>query len=187
METLEVFIDKILKRSNPREHKVRGSLGIYDGYKFFRKTGYGNSKYKLTESQYFSITRKVNDLLAAELIVGEEITLPHRMGRLEIRKSKGEVRLDAKGNLVTNLPIDWDKTLKLWYEDTNSFANKTLVRLEEKEIFKVYYNRGKANYANKSFYEFNVNRELKKRLKQSIKDRKIEAMYLDKNRRYYGK
>ena len=109
------------------------------------------------------------------------------MGRLEIRKTAGEIRLDAKGNLVTNLPIDWDRTLKLWYEDEESFNAKTLIKVEEKEIFKVYYNRGKANYINKSFYEFSVNRELKKRLKQNIKDRKIEAMYLDKNRRYYGK
>lgn len=182
--TLEEFRRSILKVDKPRTHKIRGSLGIYDGYKYYRKNGYGSTGYRLTESQYFSITRRVNGLLADNLANGEEVTLPHRMGRLEIRKTAGEIRLDAKGNLVTNLPIDWDRTLKLWYEDEESFNARTLVRVEEKEIFKVYYNRGKANYINKSFYEFSVNRELKKRLKQNIKDRKIEAMYLDKNKQY---
>lgn len=182
--TLEEFRHEVLKVDKPRTHKVSGSLGIYDGYKAYRKTGYGSTGYRLSESQYFSITRRVNELLADNLVKGEEVLLPHRMGRLEIRKTTGEVRLNAEGKLVTNLPIDWDRTLKLWYEDEESFKNKTIIKVEEREIFKVYYNRGKANFNNKSFYEFNVNRELKKRLKQNIKDRKIEAMYLDKNRRY---
>lgn len=47
--------------------------------------------------------------------------------------------------------------------------------MEEKEIFKVYYNRSKANYANKSFFAFDVNRELKKKLKYNIKEGRIDA------------
>ena len=33
--------------------------------------------------------------------------------------------------LVTNLPIDWDNTLKLWQEDKEAYNNKTLIRMEE--------------------------------------------------------
>ena len=51
--------------------------------------------------------------------------------------------------------------------------------MEEQEIFKVYYNRGKANYTNKSFFAFDVNRELKKKLKKNIKERRIDAYKLD--------
>lgn len=182
--TLEEFRKRVLNVHMPRTHKVRNSVGIYDGYKFFRKNGYGSTKYRLSESQYFSITRKINDLLAISLSNGEDVILPFRMGRLEIRKTVGEIKLNKEGKLVNNLPIDWDRTLKLWYEDEDSFNNKVIIKLEENEIFKVYYNRGKANFNNKSFYEFNINRDLKKRLKQNIKDRKIEAMYLDKNKRY---
>ena len=47
--------------------------------------------------------------------------------------------------------------------------------MEEKEVFKVYYNRIKANYNNKSFYEFIVNRDLKRRLKQRIKSGNFDA------------
>jgi hypothetical protein len=62
------------------------------------------------------------------------------MGTLEIRKKPARVSI-VDGKLVTNLPIDWDATLKLWYEDKESFENKTLVRVESEEIFKVYYNK----------------------------------------------
>ena len=48
-------------------------------------------------------------------------------------------------------------------------------KVEEKEIFKVYYNKQLADYNNQVFYEFNVNRELKKRLKQRIKEGKLDA------------
>ena len=47
--------------------------------------------------------------------------------------------------------------------------------MEENEIFKVVYNKSKANYNNKSFYEFVINRDLKKRLKQKIKEGLIDA------------
>lgn len=47
--------------------------------------------------------------------------------------------------------------------------------MEEKEIFKVYYNRGKANYTNKSFFQFDVNRELKKKLNHRIKEGRLDA------------
>lgn len=187
MESYESFRRRLLKLDKPRVHRIKGSLGIYDGYKYYRKNKPSDPKYILTESQYFAITRRVNNLLADNLVNGGEISFPHRMGRLEIRKTAGEVRLDANGKLITNLAIDWDGTLKLWYNDEESYNNRTLVRIEEKEIFEIYYNRGQANYSNKSFFEFSVNRVLKRRLKGKIKEGKIEAMYLDKNKKYYGK
>jgi hypothetical protein len=56
------------------------------------------------------------------------------MGTIELRKRP--VTYDIKnGKLKVSAPIDWDKTLKLWYEDEESFNKKTLVKVEEKEIF----------------------------------------------------
>ena len=96
------------------------------------------------------------------------------MGTIELRKRP--VVYDIKsGKLKVSAPIDWDRTLKLWYEDEEAYKEKTLVKVEEKEIFKVYYNKQLADYSNQVFYEFNVNRELKKRLKQRIKEGKIDA------------
>lgn len=157
-----------------RTHKVSGSLGVYDAYKYIRKNKWFDIGRPLTEHEFYSIIRRVNNYLAEELLKGHDISLPHRMGRLELRKYDAKIYL-KDNKVVTNLPVDWDKTLRLWYEDKESYDNRTLVKVEEKEIFKVYYNRQLADYNNQSFYEFNVNRELKKRLKQRIKEGKLDA------------
>ena len=175
-EGYKEFRNNIVKSKEPRQHRVRNSGGTYDAYKYYRKNRPKEKKYVLTESQYFSIIRKVNEHLGDLLVTGNDVLLPHRLGRLEIRKYNSNITIDEKSNKIkTNLPIDWDKTLRLWFEDKECFKDKVLVRVEEKEIYKVYYNKVIAEYNNKSFYEFNVNRDLKKRLKQNIKRGKIDA------------
>ena len=96
------------------------------------------------------------------------------MGTIEVRKYDARVSIED-GKVKTNLPIDWDRTLKLWSEDEEAYKERTLIKVEEKEIFKVYYNRIKANYNNKSLYEFVVNRDLKRRLKKRIKSGNFDA------------
>ena len=168
------FLNKVRKVKESRNHKVKNSYGIYDGYKFYRKNKPKDPKYVLTESQYFAITRKVNEFLAEALSRGEDVILPFRLGRIEVRKYESRITWDGK-KVKSNLPIDWDRTLKLWYEDEESYKNKTLIKVEEKEIYKVYYNRNVAEFTNKAFYQFDVNRELKRRLKQNIKEGKLDA------------
>ena len=171
------FLNKVRKVKESRNHKVKNSYGIYDGYKFYRKNKPKDPKYVLTESQYFAITRKVNEFLAEALSRGEDVILPFRLGRIEVRKYESRITWDGK-KVKSNLPIDWDRTLKLWYEDKESYKNKTLIKVEEKEIYKVYYNRNVAEFTNKAFYQFDVNRELKRRLKQNIKEGKLDAFII---------
>lgn len=168
------FINSVRKIKGPRNHKIKNSFGIYDGYKYYRKNKPKDKKYVLSESQYFAITRKINEYFVEALLKGDEIILPNRLGRIEIRKIKTKIYFDGN-KLKSNLSIDWDKTLKLWYEDKEAYKNKTLVKLEEKEIYKLYYNKNIAEYTNKSFYQFNFNRDLKRRLKTSIKEGNIDA------------
>ena len=170
----EVFINQIKKVNKKRHHKVNNSIGVYDSYKYIRKNKWFNKIRPLTEHEFYSIIRGVNNILAEELSNGNDVTLPNKMGRLELRKYNANVSF-VEGKLKTNLPIDWNRTLKLWYEDSPSRKNKTLIRIEEKELYKVYYNRGKAEYNNKTFYQFNVNREIKKNLKTNIKEGNIDA------------
>ena len=172
--TLDDFMNSIKRVDKPRFHKINNSLGTYDAYKWIRKNKWCNIGRCLTEHEFYSIIRKVNDYLADSFLHGNDIKLPHRMGRLELRKYDARVTFDGE-KVKTNLPIDWDKTLKLWYEDEEAYKEKTLVKVEEKEIFKVYYNKQLADYNNQVFYEFNVNRELKKRLKQRIKEGILDA------------
>lgn len=171
---LEEFLNSIKKVKESRSHKVTQSIGVYDAYKWIRKNKWLNIGRPLTEHEFYSIIRRMNNYLAESLILGNDITLPNKMGRLELRKY--DVRFSFKdGKVRSNLPIDWDKTLKLWHEDEEAYRDKTLVKIEEKEIFKVYYNRHLADYTNKVFYEFNINRELKTRIKQRIKEGRLDA------------
>lgn len=174
---MDEFRRQVLKVDGPRVHKVNNSYGVYDAYKYIRKNKWFDIGQSLTEHQFYSIIRGINNLLAESLIQGNDIELPCRMGTIEVRKYDARVSI-KDGKVRTNLPIDWDRTLKLWLEDEEAYQERTLIKMEEKEIFKVYYNRIKADYNNKSLYEFIVNRDLKKRLKQKIKNGNFDAFKL---------
>lgn len=184
IESLDEFKRRIKKVNHPKKYKVNNSLGIYDGYKYYRKNKPKSKEYVLTESQYFAITRKINLLLVEEIIQGHDVKLPHRMGSIELRKNNRSIKIGKDGKIRTNLPIDWNKTIELWYEDEEAHKNKTLVKVEEKEIFKIYYNRELANYNNNSYYEFLFNKDLKIRLSKRIKEGSVDALYLEKKVNY---
>jgi hypothetical protein len=173
------FRSKILHLKNTRKYKVNNSLGVYDAYKWIRKNRWLNIGKGLTEHEFYSIIRKVNNYLADSFLQGNDIKLPHRMGRIELRKYNVRISFDGK-KIKTNLPIDWDRTLKLWYEDEEAYKEKTLVKREAKEAFMVCYNKHLARYNNQVFYEFKVNRELKKALRGNIKEGRIDAFLLNK-------
>lgn len=168
------FRKQVLKLTSSRKHEVSGSLGVYDAYKYIRKNKWFDIGRSLSEHEFYTIIRQINSLLAEEFIKGHDIELPHKLGRIELRKFEKRISF-RDGKVYTNLPIDWDRTLKLWAEDNDAYREKILVRMEEDEIFKVVYNKSKANYNNKSFYEFSVNRDLKKRLRQRIKEGLLDA------------
>lgn len=174
---MDEFRKKVLKVNSPRKHKINNSLGVYDAYKYLRKRKWSDIGKPIKEHDFYTIIRQVNNLLAEELLQGHDIILPHRLGRLELRKYDATICI-KDGIIKTNLPIDWDRTLKLWSEDEESYKEKTLVKMEEKEIFKVYYNRINALYQNKSFMQFEINRDIKRRLKQKIKSGAIDAFKL---------
>ena len=172
------FKSAIQGLQNTRTHKVTNSLGSYDAYKYIRKNKWFNIGRPLTEHEFYQIIRRINNYLAEELINGNDVIFPNRMGKLELRKRNSLPIIDKNGNLKVTYAIDWDNTLKLWYEDEEAFNNKTLVRLPERNIFRIKYNKNTANYNNKSFMEFQVNRNIKVRLKQKIKNNEIDAFNL---------
>lgn len=172
----EEFRSDILKLKQARHHKVTNSVGVYDIYKYIRKNKWKGIGQPVSEHIFYSIIREINKGLARQLINGNDIVFP-KLGRLEIRKRKSYIKLE-NGKVKTNLPIDWDRTLRLWNEDEESFKNKTTIKMEEKEIFKVIYNRAKCKFNNKSFYSFMINRDIKKGLKQNIKEGHIDAFAL---------
>lgn len=173
----EEFRSQILKLKKTRVYQTNNSLGVYDAYKWIRKNKWLNIGRIITEHEFYYIIREVNKLLAQNIINGKEVVFPCRMGKLELRKIIPTVKI-VDGKVKNTYPIDWDKTLKLWYEDKEAYNNKTLIKLIEKQTFKIHYNRTNANYKNKSFYEFKVNRTIKRTLKDNIKNNHIDAFEL---------
>lgn len=167
----------ILKVKDSRKHSIRNSLGIYDAYKYIRKNKWFNIERPLKEHEFYSIIRTINNYLIDYFLDNKPIIFPQKMGMLELRKYP--TRIEYKNNkLVTNLPIDWDSTLKLWCEDETAYKERTLVKMEEKELFRIYYNKQSAIFNNKGFYSFKVNRDLKIKVKQRIKDGVLDAYLL---------
>lgn len=171
------FESDVKKAGKKRVYKVTGSHGVREAFAYYRANRPRESEYVLSDCQYFSIIRKINDILRKYLADGNEIDLPESMGKLEIRK-RPTITEFREGKLYTNLPIDWDSTLKLWYEDEESYSSKRLVRQEVREIFRVFYNKYRADYTNKTFYKFQANRELKKMLSKKIKSNELDAALL---------
>lgn len=166
--------DIIKNVTGKRSHSIKSSLGVYDAYKWTRKNKWLNIGKPVSEHDYYKILRRVNQCLLDALLEGNDIVLPYKMGIIQLVKSNRGVKI--KDGVVTNsFPIDWDRTLKLWHEDKESFNNKVLVRAVEKEVYKVHYSKSNADYINQCYYQFSPNRELKLRLKDKIKNNEIDA------------
>lgn len=176
---MDEFRRKILKINGPRKHKINNSFGVYNAYKLIRKNKWFNIGKPISEHDFYKIVRTVNNKLADLLSKGHDINLPCQMGRLEIRKYDARITLQGD-KVVTNLPIDWDRTLKLWSEDEEAYQKRTLIKMEEKEIFSIHYNRAKAKYENKSFFGFQPNRQLKLTIKRNIKAKKLDTFSYDR-------
>lgn len=167
------FRKEVLK-SDKRKHNINNSYGVYDIYKYIRKNKWFNIGKSVTEKEFYSIIRTVNNIIADNLSAGYDFIIPKEMGRLEIRKRQNKT-FYKDGKLIITYPISWGETLKLWFEDEESFKNKTLIRNTNRETFELKYNKSKANYNNKMFYDFKFNRTIKQRLKNNIYNNSIDA------------
>jgi hypothetical protein len=174
MEEYQEFLKEIKKVKSKRVHKISGSLGIKDAYNHYRRNRPKEKKFVVKESDYFAIIRRLNEVIADQLSKGYEIKLPYRTGSLLVEKFKISPKINEEGKLVFKAPIDWDATLKLWFESPIDKENKTLVKTEKREIFKVVYCKKNANYINSSFVMFSPTRSLKNKIKEELKEGYIQ-------------
>lgn len=170
------FRIQTVKANTKKQAKVRGSYGVYDAYKHIRRNKWYDIGRPVTEKEFYSIIRGVNKLLADEIALGHKVTFPSRMGYLELRKVENGVSI-VDGKLKITYPINWDETLRLWFEDEEAKKKKTLVRDESKFRYRVRYNKYDATYENKSFYQFDLNRFIKQKLKDNIKSNKTDTLW----------
>lgn len=155
---------------------IRGSWGIRDAHKLIRKNHWYNIGHPVSEHDFYAIIRNVNLLLADEIANGNTVRLPHKMGKLMLRKHEVGVAL-KDGKLKITYPPNWSETLKLWYEDEEARKAKTLLRHESPYVYYVYYDKWKAEYENKIFYRFMLNTFIKKKLSKNIKSGKVDTVW----------
>lgn len=168
--------EEILKVTESRNHKVKNSWGVYDAYKWIRKHQWFNIGRPLLEHEFYSIIRTVNKILAEYIEEGMAVKLPCRMGELALRKAKNFIKLED-GKLITNKPVDWDRTLKLWCEDKQAYTDKILVRDDKsKYTYRIVYIKYKANYNNKLYMEFKPNRVIKRTVTTKLNNGITDAL-----------
>lgn len=172
-EDFNDFRRRVLKVSEKRNHRIKNSIGVKNAFFWCRK----NQTFKnfaVTEKEFYSTVRAVNNLLAKELLKGKDVMFPQKMGQLEVRKYSIYVKL-VDGKLHTNRKINWKATLELWNSDEEARADKILVRNEDKEHFKIFYNKVIANYPNKTLMQFKPNRELLIAINKLAKEGLLDA------------
>ena len=180
-QSLEEFKSDIIKRSGKgrKKAKISNSFGVRDVFKSLRKKHWYNIERPLKESEFYHIIRNINNLLAEELAKGNTVKLPSRMGELELRKYSTGASL-RDGKLKISYPIDWKKTIELWYDDKEAYDNRILLRYNTDQVYRIKYSVFSARYENKRFYQFALNRKIKVKLKDNINKGKTDTLWLKK-------
>lgn len=169
------YIAKVKKVSGSRKHSITKSYGVNEAYRHYVKSGG-----ILTRRQYGEVIRYINSYNREELASGKEIKLPCGFGTLALRKSKRGIK-EVDGKLTITYPVDWESTLKLWYEDEEARQRKQLVKSISDTVFMVVYPNKGRTYSNSPFYGFAPGRKLKIRLKDRVKENSVDAFL---NRHY---
>lgn len=180
-ETLEEFDYKLKKRNQPRHHKIWRSWQMKDYHRWLRKRRWKDlNGERVDEITFHAITRDLFQEIANKVAQGERLYLGYGLGKIEITKRAGGVKY-VNGKLRNNYGVDWKSTIKLWYEDKEAMKKKQLVRLVEKEIFRITYNKnaGNGNYLRHPTILFMMlypNRTLRRAVSKNIKEGKLDAL-----------
>lgn len=174
----DIFISECKKVNNTRKHKATHSFGIYNFFKDYRKNKPKDPKYNIEEKQYSYIINSINSGISDLLSIGISVTMPCNFGTFEVRKHEVKPKIDSNGKLKINAPVDWEATFNLWYEDEEAKQKKTLVRTNEKFIYRIKWNKKESNIINIKFFKFKTSRPLKLSLKGNIKKNILKEAYL---------
>lgn len=112
------FCDDIRKIHGKRHHKIKQSMRIYDIYRDAKTKGYLPDN--ITIDLFRCIMKQLNLKLAQFIADGNVYTLPYRMGEIYLIKKDTKLKM-RNGQIITKLRPDWNRTIKLWEEDQESY------------------------------------------------------------------
>lgn len=176
MNGFEEFVRDI-KNKSPKVHRATDSYGMKQFYRWLVKNKWFDIGKELTEREVGQLIRNVSLLVGQYILDGNVFELPSGMGSIEVRTYKS--RLNFKnGRIDTALPIDWNNTYKLWYEDEQAKNKKTLIRYDNLNRYVIYHKR--VNFPNSSYFKFHANYLLKKELTSRINNGQHYVFLLNK-------
>jgi|VirMetMinimDraft_7_1064189.scaffolds.fasta_scaffold27790_3 hypothetical protein len=142
---------------------------LRDSYKLYKESVENPTDIKT----YLLLAADYNKFLIDKVLEGKSITLPSRMGTLEIVGRKTKIRFDEDGKIIGLAP-DWVKTKELW--DKNPQAKK-----EKKRVFhlnedtggyrfKFLWSKKNVLVENKTLYSLRLTRTNKRAVHENIKN-----------------
>ena len=170
--TQEEFIKNAKNVTGPRKHVFGRGYIVRDYYNYFKRFNKN-----LTETQFTSALHALFKVYFNNLITGKDAILGGNLGKLELRKRIKKVDI-VNGKLKTNLPVNWNETLKLWHSDESCRKRKTLVRCDCENIFRIKYTKSHAEFNNRQFMSFRTSRNLKNALKEAIINNNLDSFSL---------
>ena len=173
------MIDNISVKTNSnkpsnKKYKINKSFGNKQAWRWIKKHKWLNIGQPITERQFGIIIKTINKTLVDKLLSGSDIVFPNKIGKLELAKYKTRVEF-KNGKLETNRPINWRKTIQLWNTDPISKKNNVLVRYESPYIYRVNYRKLSKSFKNQSFFQFDICRNFKLKLKNKIENNQLDA------------
>ena len=126
-----------------RNHKIKSHFGANDYYLFYKQNGG-----KLSRHTFGRVLRSINLKIADKILDGYSFKMPARMGILTLSRKKEFIGF-KDGKAITNRPIDYCTTLKLWNENPVAKEQKKYVHFQ-------VYGMGSMNNLSADKFELNV-------------------------------
>lgn len=155
---------------------------IRDSYKLYKRENPNGTDIKT----YIYLCNEFNKFLIEKVLDGEEVSLPARMGYMNIRGRKQNISFDENGN-VKGLAPDWVKTKKLWDSNPDAKERKQIMYHTnphtEGARYKFYWVKQNVYLLNKQLYSLRLSRQNKRAIFTRIKEGKEyiikEPHYID--------
>lgn len=175
MNDIEKFVADTKNVHGSRFHKVKNSYDTKDFYRNYIKGIDRQGKFFVTERQYGEILRITHDIITEKLLDGCQVVFPYCFGLLQIESHKNVIKF-VDGKLRTSYMVDWDKTIRLWYEDEECRKNKTLVRNDNPNRYVVKYHRSRGRLANKKYLCFMPSRVLTDKINKKMHEEGLNVL-----------
>jgi hypothetical protein len=132
----------------------------------------------ITQAMVVKIIDRYFELAQDDLSFGNTVGLGGLLGDLYVVKTKRKVYVNEEGDLINNLPIDQNRTMKLWREQPE-LKGKTFIRHINSHsdgfLFKLKYEKFKFQLKNKSVYFFKFSKTLRHKLSENIINKEVQA------------